>query len=43
MPYKGQLGKMTESVRITQEVEEMRKTWTGDSPVISTGRQGELV
>ena len=43
MPYKGQLGKMTESVRITQEAEEMRKTWTGDSPVISTGRQGELV
>ena len=50
MPYKEQLGKVTESVRITQEAEEERKTWTGSSqprdqtsPVISTGRQGELV
>lgn len=43
MPYEGQHGKGTESVRITQEAEEMRKTWTGASPVISTGRQGELI
>ena len=50
MPYKEQLGKVTESVRITQKAEEERKTWTGSSqprdqtsPVISTGRQGELV
>ena len=43
MPYEGQHGKGTESVRITQEAEETRKTWTGASPVISTGRQGELI